>query len=334
MSIRARVCADAIEAAGADRVITMDLHAPQVQGFFRVPVDDLYAAPVLCEAIASKALPDLVVVSPDAGFAKKARLYAKRLGAPLAIADKERADHTETAEVVDLIGDVEGRTALVVDDFTISAGHAGRRRPGAARAGRRRRLRRGDPRPAHRAGDRAPRRQRHRAPVHDRLGRDAAGGRLRAHRGRVGGRACSARRSAASPAARASACCSSTPWPSNCTPTSRSSLPCWARGRGPGPAATPPSSPFRYREEVDLRPRRQAVPRLPPGHRAARHRPARPRRGRLPPRGRDGNRVELVLAHPTGIAELAEGEVTVDGGPVSSCGWRRWRSPGRRPPRR
>jgi ribose-phosphate pyrophosphokinase len=122
VSIRARVCADAIEAAGADRVITMDLHAPQVQGFFRVPVDDLYAAPVLCEAIAAKALPDLVVVSPDAGFAKKAKLYAKRLGAPLAIADKERADHTETAEVVDLIGEVDGRTALVVDDFTISAG--------------------------------------------------------------------------------------------------------------------------------------------------------------------------------------------------------------------
>ena len=122
VSIRARVCADAIEAAGADRIITMDLHAPQVQGFFRIPVDDLYAVPVLCEAIASKALPDLVVVSPDAGFAKKAKLYAKRLGAPLAIADKERADHSETAEVVDLIGDVDGRTALVVDDFTISAG--------------------------------------------------------------------------------------------------------------------------------------------------------------------------------------------------------------------
>ena len=152
VSIRARVCADAIEAAGADRVITMDLHAPQVQGFFRIPVDDLYAVPVLCEAIASKALPDLVVVSPDAGFAKKAKLYAKRLGAPLAIADKERADHTETAEVVDLIGEVEGRTALVVDDFTISAGTLGRRGPGAARARGRLGLRGGDPRPAHRAG--------------------------------------------------------------------------------------------------------------------------------------------------------------------------------------
>src|SRR6266508_3194725 len=88
VSIRARVCADAIESAGADRVVTLDLHAPQVQGFFRVPVDDLYAAPVLCEAVQSKALDDLVVVAPDAGFAKRGRRYARRLGAPLAIADK------------------------------------------------------------------------------------------------------------------------------------------------------------------------------------------------------------------------------------------------------
>ena len=122
VSIRARVCADAIEAAGADRVVTMDLHAPQVQGFFRVPVDDLYAMPVLCEAIVAKDLRDLVVVAPDAGFAKKGRLYAERLRAPLAIADKHRADHSEQAEVVDLIGDVAGHTALIVDDFTISAG--------------------------------------------------------------------------------------------------------------------------------------------------------------------------------------------------------------------
>lgn len=122
VSIRARVCADAMQAAGVDRVVTMDLHAPQVQGFFTVPVDDLYAVPVLCEAVSAKALPDLVVVSPDTGFAKKAKLYAKRLGAPLAIADKERNDHTESAQVVELIGDVAGRTALLVDDFTISAG--------------------------------------------------------------------------------------------------------------------------------------------------------------------------------------------------------------------
>jgi ribose-phosphate pyrophosphokinase len=122
VSIRARVCADAIEAAGADRVVTMDLHAPQVQGFFKIPVDDLYAMPVLCDAITAKGLEDLVVVAPDAGFAKKARLWANRLRAPTAIADKRRVDHSETAEIVELIGSVEGRTALIVDDFTISAG--------------------------------------------------------------------------------------------------------------------------------------------------------------------------------------------------------------------
>jgi ribose-phosphate pyrophosphokinase len=122
VSIRARVCADAIETAGADRVVTMDLHAPQVQGFFRIPVDDLYALPVLCEALEAKDFQDLVVVAPDAGFAKKARRYARRLNAPLAIGDKQRSDHTEKAEVVDLIGEVTGRTALIVDDFTASAG--------------------------------------------------------------------------------------------------------------------------------------------------------------------------------------------------------------------
>jgi ribose-phosphate pyrophosphokinase len=122
VSIRARVCADAIEAAGADRVITLDLHAPQVQGFFKVPVDDLYALPVLSEAIVAAGLSDIVVVAPDAGFVKKARQWADRLHAPLAIADKRRVDHSESAEIIDLIGSVEGRTALIVDDFTISAG--------------------------------------------------------------------------------------------------------------------------------------------------------------------------------------------------------------------
>jgi ribose-phosphate pyrophosphokinase len=122
VSIRGRVCADAIQAAGADRVVTLDLHAPQVQGFFTIPVDDLYALPVLCDAVAARGLPDLVVVAPDAGYAKKARLWANRLHAPTAIADKRRVDHTESAEIVELIGSVEGRTALIVDDFTISAG--------------------------------------------------------------------------------------------------------------------------------------------------------------------------------------------------------------------
>lgn len=122
VSIRARVCADAIEAVGADRVVTVDLHAPQIQGFFRIPVDDLYALPTLCAAVRGRGLDNLVVVSPDAGFAKMAKLYAQTLGAPLAIGSKERAGHDERASVIDLIGRVEGKTALVVDDFTISAG--------------------------------------------------------------------------------------------------------------------------------------------------------------------------------------------------------------------
>ena len=90
----------------------------RVQGFFHIPVDDLYALPILCARIEEMALPNLVVVSPDAGFAKKARKFAARLRAPLAIADKERAEHDEHAEM----GDVRGRTAMLVDDFAISCG--------------------------------------------------------------------------------------------------------------------------------------------------------------------------------------------------------------------
>ncbi len=122
VSIRARVCADAIEAAGADRVVTVDLHAPQIQGFFHIPVDDLYAAATLCDAIHRDGLDHPVVVSPDAGFAKKARRMARRLGAPFAIADKERRKHDESPEVVEIIGEVEGRNAVLVDDFTVSGG--------------------------------------------------------------------------------------------------------------------------------------------------------------------------------------------------------------------
>jgi ribose-phosphate pyrophosphokinase len=121
--IRARVCADCIGVTGADRIVTMDLHAAQIQGFFDMPVDDLYAMPVLCEAIKAKKLKDLVVVSPDSGFAKKARKYAAYLGdCSFAIGDKVRRDHSEEAEVMDIIGDVKGKTCLVVDDFTISGG--------------------------------------------------------------------------------------------------------------------------------------------------------------------------------------------------------------------
>lgn len=122
VSIRARVCADAIEATRVDRLVTVDLHASQIQGFFKVPVDDLYAAPALCDAVGALALDELVVVAPDAGFAKKARLYAQRLSTPLVIADKERKGHDEQAEIVEVIGDVRGRNALIVDDFTTSGG--------------------------------------------------------------------------------------------------------------------------------------------------------------------------------------------------------------------
>lgn len=122
VSIRARVCADAIEVAGADRVVSMDLHSPQIQGFFRIPVDNLYALGVLSERIREEGKDDLVVVSPDAGFAREARRYARTLRASTAIADKERKDHEGLAEVWDVIGDIDGKDAVIVDDFTISGG--------------------------------------------------------------------------------------------------------------------------------------------------------------------------------------------------------------------
>ncbi len=174
VSIRARVCADAIEAAGVDRVVTLDLHAPQLQGFFKVPVDDLYALPVMCDAIAEKGLADLVVVAPDAGFAKKARQWSDRLGAPLAIADKRRVDHSETPEITELIGSVSGRTALIVDDFTISAGTLVDAARLLVERGAVAGLRGSEPRSSRRSCDRTARRQPHRAAVHDRQRGDPA----------------------------------------------------------------------------------------------------------------------------------------------------------------
>src|SRR2546427_2387621 len=122
VSIRARVCADAIEVAGADRVVTMDLHAPQIQGFFHLPVDNLYALPLLCKRIQAMRLKDIVVVSPDIGFAKQARRYCSYLKSSIAIADKERPAHDEKAVILQIIGDVKGKTPVIVDDFTISGG--------------------------------------------------------------------------------------------------------------------------------------------------------------------------------------------------------------------
>jgi ribose-phosphate pyrophosphokinase len=122
VSIRARVCADALESAGVGRIVTMDLHAPQIQGFFRVPVDNLYGHPTLCDLLRPILGKDCVVVAPDTGFADEARSYANYLGFPVAIGDKQRSSHDERAKVSDVIGDVSGRTALIVDDFVVSGG--------------------------------------------------------------------------------------------------------------------------------------------------------------------------------------------------------------------
>jgi len=119
--ISAKLVADLLTTAGASRVLTMDLHAGQIQGFFNIPVDHLFAAPVLIEYFRKKAIPDLVVVSPDAGGAERARAYAKRLNAELAIIDKRR-EHANVAEVLHVIGEVRGRTALIVDDMIDTAG--------------------------------------------------------------------------------------------------------------------------------------------------------------------------------------------------------------------
>ena len=122
VSIRARVCAECMELAGADRFVTMDLHAQQIQGFFKRPMDHLYAQPILKEVIQRVGTDNMVVVSPDAGYAKQARKFASMLQLPIAIGDKERTDHSENASVLEIIGDVDGKNALIVDDFTISGG--------------------------------------------------------------------------------------------------------------------------------------------------------------------------------------------------------------------
>ncbi len=122
VSIRARVCAECMELAGADRFVTMDLHAPQLQGFFKRPLDHLYAIPMLTEVAKRLGTENAVVVSPDAGYAKQARKFADVLHLPIAIGDKSRADHTENAEVLEVIGDVNGKNCIITDDFTISGG--------------------------------------------------------------------------------------------------------------------------------------------------------------------------------------------------------------------
>ena len=119
--ISAKLVADLLETAGASRALTLDLHAPQIQGYFDVPVDHLYGSPVLVEYFRHKNLPNLTVVSPDAGGVERARAFAKKLGAPLAIVDKRRVD-LDVTEVMNLIGDVRGRSTLIVDDIIDTAG--------------------------------------------------------------------------------------------------------------------------------------------------------------------------------------------------------------------
>ncbi len=126
-SITAKLVANLITQAGADRVIAMDLHSAQIQGYFDIPFDHVYGSPVIIDYLASKQLSDIVVVSPDVGGVARARAFAKKLNdAPLAIIDKRRQAHN-VAEVLNVIGDVAGKTAVLVDDMidtggTISAG--------------------------------------------------------------------------------------------------------------------------------------------------------------------------------------------------------------------
>jgi ribose-phosphate pyrophosphokinase len=119
--ISAKLVANLITAAGADRVLAMDLHVGQIQGFFDIPVDHLYAMPVFLEYMRDKNLQDVVVVSPDAGGVERARAFAKRLDADLAIIDKRRP-RANVADVMNVIGDVKGKTAILLDDMVDTAG--------------------------------------------------------------------------------------------------------------------------------------------------------------------------------------------------------------------
>ncbi|MGH7255601.1 MAG: ribose-phosphate diphosphokinase [Nitrospirales bacterium] len=119
--ISAKLMADLITTAGASRALTMDLHAGQIQGFFNIPVDHLYATPVQLDYIRKAGKKDMVIVSPDAGGVERARAFAKRLQASLAIIDKRR-EGPNNAQIMNIIGDVEGRTALLLDDMIDTAG--------------------------------------------------------------------------------------------------------------------------------------------------------------------------------------------------------------------
>lgn len=119
--ISAKLCADILTAAGADRVLTMDLHAAQIQGYFNIPVDHLLGIPILAEHFIQKNLEDLVVVSPDLGSVTRARKFADRLNAEIAIIDKRRPE-ANAVEVMNIIGDVDGKHVILIDDMIDTAG--------------------------------------------------------------------------------------------------------------------------------------------------------------------------------------------------------------------
>ena len=119
--ISSKLVADLLTTAGADRALVVDLHAPQIQGFFNIPVDHLFASPVLVDYFRKRQVPDLTVVSPDAGGVERARFFAKKMESALAIVDKRRVQMDET-EVMNVIGDVHGRTCLILDDIIDTAG--------------------------------------------------------------------------------------------------------------------------------------------------------------------------------------------------------------------
>ena len=119
--ITAKLVADLITTAGSDRLLTVDLHAGQIQGFFNIPVDHLYSAPVIVDYIKKQYANNLVIVSPDAGGVERARAFAKRLGASLAIIDKRRPQPNES-NIMNIIGDIQGKTALLLDDMVDTAG--------------------------------------------------------------------------------------------------------------------------------------------------------------------------------------------------------------------
>jgi len=121
VAITARLIANLLEAATVERVLTMDLHTAQLQGFFNIPVDHLYSSAIFTEYFRRLAADDLVIVSPDVGGIALARSYARRLGAGLAFIDKRRVQHNE-AEIMNIIGEVEGKTALIIDDIVDTAG--------------------------------------------------------------------------------------------------------------------------------------------------------------------------------------------------------------------